>query len=103
MDEEELKVFDLTTNRIKMPGEITGRLAKDFEADRQDAKIAIEIFQVLKITRLMKAQVSEMQRRKRKTSHCGAWFDQRLMKKRGSWFDRLKDSFHLEDAEATEN
>ena len=45
MDEEELKAFDLTANRIKMPGEITGRLAPGiFEADRQDAKIAIEIF-----------------------------------------------------------
>jgi hypothetical protein len=45
MDEEELKAFDLTANRIKMPGEITGRLAPGiFEADRQDAEIAIEIF-----------------------------------------------------------
>ena len=45
MDEEELKVFDLTANRINMPNEITGRLAPGiFDADRQDAKIAIEIF-----------------------------------------------------------
>ena len=27
MDEEELKAFDLTANRINMPSEITGRLA----------------------------------------------------------------------------
>ena len=44
MDEEELGNFDLTTNRIKMPGEITGRLAPVFLKRIVDAKIAIEIF-----------------------------------------------------------
>lgn len=45
MDEEEVKVYDLTTNRIKMPSEITGRLAPGiFEAARQDSELGIEIF-----------------------------------------------------------
>jgi hypothetical protein len=45
LDEEELKLYDLTSNRITMPGSITGRLAPGiFDAERQDSEVAIEIY-----------------------------------------------------------
>ena len=108
MDEEELKAFDLTTNRIKMPGEITGRLAPGiFEADRQDAKIAIEIFPGIEN---YEADEGASKRNARNNTFkenitmpvlgSSSIIDEK--KRQGHGLIDLKVRFYLEDTEATE-
>ena len=108
MDEEELKAFDLTANRINMPSEITGRLAPGiFEADRQDAKIAIEIFPGIEN---YEADEGASKRNARNNTFkenitmpvlgSNAVIDEK--KRQGHGLIDLKVRFYLEDAEATE-
>ena len=108
MDEEELKVFDLTANRINMPSEITGRLAPGiFDADRQDAKIAIEIFPGIEN---YEADEGASKRNARNNTFkenitlpvlgSNAVVDEK--KRQGHGLIDLKVRFYVEDTEATE-
>ncbi len=109
MDEEEVKAFDLTANRIKMPAEITGRLAPGiFEADRQDAEIGIEIFPGIEN---YEADTGASKRNARNNSFrddngpspllgSSAVVDER--KRQGHGLVGLKIRFYIEDTEATE-
>lgn len=108
MDEVELKAFDLTANRINMPSEITGRLAPGiFEADRQDAKIAIEIFPGIEN---YEADEGASKRGARNNTFkenitkpvlgSNSVIDEK--KRQGHGLIDLKIRFYLEDAEATE-
>lgn len=108
MDDEELKAYDLTANRIKMPGEITGRLAPGiFEADRQDAKISITIFPGIEN---YEADEGASKRKARNNTFkenvtipvlgSSAVVDEK--KRQGHGLLDLKVRFYVEDAEATE-
>jgi hypothetical protein len=108
MDEEELKAYDLTANRINMPGEITGRLAPGiFEADRQDAKVAIEIFPGIEN---YEADEGASKRNARNNSFkeniimpvlgSSSVIDEK--KRQGHGVVDLKVRFYVEDVEATE-
>ncbi len=108
MDEEEVKAFDLTTNRIKMPAEITGRLAPGiFEADRQDAEIALEIFPGIED---YEADEGASKRNARNNTFkenitlpvlgSNAVVDERA--RQGHGLIDLKIRFYIEDTEATE-
>jgi hypothetical protein len=109
MDEEEVKAYDLTTNRIKMPAEITGRLAPGiFEADRQDAEVGIEIFPGIEN---YEADTGASKRNAQNKSFkddvgpsplLGSSAVVNEKKRQGHGLVDLKIRFYLEDTEATE-